>query len=58
MIRVTTRLENHLSLNTGSLISLVVRARTEHRVANQVKSAREAGEDGNNVRAGLTYVGH
>jgi hypothetical protein len=58
MLKICYRLENHLSLNTGALISLVVRARTELKLANQQKNAREAGEDESNKRRGLTYVGH
>lgn len=64
MLRVVMRLENHLSMNTESLISMVIRARAEFRVANQAKSAREAGQAGENSdtpinpRAGLVYVGH
>lgn len=58
MIRITTRLERHLSLNTEALMSLVIRARSELRAANQQKNAVESGRSAANKRAGLTYVGH
>ena len=58
MSKIAARLERHLSLNVEALISLVVRARSEHRVANQQKSLKEAGEDEANSRFGLTYVGY
>lgn len=58
MLRITMRLENHLSMNTESLISMVIRARAELRVANQAKRAQEAGESVDAPRAGLVYVGH
>jgi hypothetical protein len=58
MLRITMRVENHLSMNTEALISMVTRARSELRVANQQKSAREAGESAAAPRAGLVYVGH
>jgi hypothetical protein len=58
MIRICSRLENHLSLSTGALISLVVRSRTENKLAHQNKTAQEAAEAPTNKRKGLTYVGH
>jgi hypothetical protein len=58
MFRISSRLERHLSLNTEALISLVVRARAELRVANQQKRSHENSEDERNTRAGLIYVGH
>lgn len=58
MIRLASRLENHLALNTRSLIDLVVRSRTELRAAHQSQNAQEAGEDSRNPRVGLVYVGH
>jgi len=57
-MKVVMRLETHLALNTGRLIDLVVRARTELKTAHQGKTAREAGESKANARSGLTYVGH
>lgn len=58
MLRICYRLENHLSLSTGALISLVVRSRTENKLANQQKKMQDAAEDPANKRRGLTYVGH
>jgi hypothetical protein len=56
MIRISSRLELHLSLNTGRLIDTISRARSEFRAAQQGKTAKEAGEVGRNSRSGLVYV--
>jgi hypothetical protein len=56
MMQVVRSLENQLSMGTNTLILLGVKARSEHRVANQSRNAAEAGEDDRNTRAGLTYV--
>lgn len=58
MMRITTKLESTLSLSTGRLVDMVVRARSEQRAAFQGKRAKDAGESASNARAGLTYVGH
>lgn len=58
MMRISTRLENHLSLNTGRLIDTVVRARSEFRAAQQGKVANEAGTAASSGRKGLVYVGN
>jgi len=58
MLRVVTRLETHLSMNTNALIDMVIRARAELRVAQQQKIANEAAESTNAPRSGLIYVGH
>ena len=56
MINISTRLETHLSLNTGRLIDTVVRARSEFRAAQQGKSGHEAAVSQNATRKGLVYV--
>jgi hypothetical protein len=58
MSRLASRLERQLSLTTGHLVSMVVRARTEMKLANQGKKANEAGEGFTAKRLGLVYVGH
>jgi hypothetical protein len=56
MMRISIRLENQLSLNTGRLIDTVVRARSEFRAAQQGKVANEAGASASSGRKGLVYV--
>lgn len=56
MVRISTRLENHLSLNTGRLIDTVVRARSEFRAMQQGKTGREAAASPGASRKGLVYV--
>jgi hypothetical protein len=58
MMRISIRLENQLSLNTGRLIDTVVRARSEFRAAQQGKVASEAGVAASSGRKGLVYVGN
>jgi hypothetical protein len=58
MSRLAARLERQLCLNTGHLVSMVVRARSEMKLANQTKNAKEAGEGFTAKRLGLVYVGH
>lgn len=58
MSKIAARLERHLSFNAEALISMVLRARSEFRVATQQKNLKEAGEDERNARSGLTYVGY
>lgn len=58
MLRICYRLENHLSLSTGALISLVVRSRTENKLAHQQKTMKESADNPADKRRGLTYVGH
>lgn len=55
MIRIASRLETHLSLNTGRLIDTISRARSEFRVAQQSKTAKEAGQTSRQTRVGLVY---
>lgn len=59
-MNLAMKLEKHLSFGSGDLIMLVVRARTEMKLAHQQKNAREAADDDNPQyqRQGLTYVGH
>lgn len=57
-MRIVMKLEGFLSLSTGRLIDLVVRARSEQRAAMQKKRAIDAGDKSSSSRAGLTYVGH
>lgn len=56
MINISSKLENHLSLNTGRLIDTVVRARSEFRAAQQGKTGREAAAAPGATRKGLVYV--
>lgn len=58
MMTVVSRLERHMSLNTEALISMVIRARTELKLAHQAQKRDEASEDSSSLRRGLTYVGH
>lgn len=58
MIAVVARLENQLSLNTKTLIAMVLQARTEMKLANQQKAAHEAGQDEAAPRRGLVYDGY
>jgi hypothetical protein len=57
-LNLSMRLEKHLSFGTADLMMLVVRARTELKLANQQRNNDEAADSPAQMRAGLTYVGH
>lgn len=58
MSRLSARLERQLSLTTGHLVSMVTRARSEMKVANQQKAIGESSAGFTAKRLGLVYVGH
>lgn len=58
MIRIVSRLEKHLGLDTHTLHDRVMRARAEFRAAHQGKNAHESTVNERGVRTGLVYVGH
>lgn len=56
MINISTKLETHLCLDSGKLMNMVLRARSEFRAAQQGKTGMEASVSSGSARKGLVYV--